>query len=237
LPEGAGGGPLPVAVLIHGGFWRARYRLTLERVLAVDLARRGFAAWNLEYRRLGWRSRGGWPATFDDVAAGIDALGPLQAALDLSRVVAIGHSAGGQLALWAASRWRQPAGAPGAEPKVRLAAAVAQADVVNLREAARLGLGRGVTLKLLGGPPGGLPQRYDLASPLERLPLGIPQLLVHGDADDTVPIGLARGYARRAAESGDECELVELAGCGHFEHLDPSSAAWAAVTGWLARYG
>ena len=93
-----------MVVLIHGGFWRARYRLTLQHPLTADLAAKGWAVWNLEYRRLGWRSRGGWPATLEDVAAGIDELGRLDRPLDLARVVAIGHSAGGQLALWAASR-------------------------------------------------------------------------------------------------------------------------------------
>jgi pimeloyl-ACP methyl ester carboxylesterase len=116
---------------------------------------------------------------------------------------------------------------------VRLAGAVAQAGVVDLREAARLGLSRRAAEKLLAGPPTRWPGRYDLASPLERLPLGLPQLLVHGDADDVVPIGIARGYADRAAYAGDPCELVELAGCGHDEHLDPASRAWAAVVRWL----
>ena len=228
---------LPVAVLIHGGFWRARYRLGLQAQLVADLAGRGWAVWNLEYRRLGWRSRGGWPATFEDVAAGIDLLGALEASLDLARVVAVGHSAGGQLALWAASRHGQPAGAPGAEPKIRVAAAVAQAGVVDLREAAKLGLSRGAPQRLLGGGPERLPARYDLASPIERLPLGVPQLLVHGDADDIVPIELARRYARRAADAGDDCELLELPGVGHFEHLDPSSEVWRAVAAWLDRRG
>jgi acetyl esterase/lipase len=222
-----------VAVLIHGGFWRARYRLRLEDLLVADLADRGWAAWNLEYRRLGLRSRGGWPATFEDVAAGIDHLGTLDEPLDLARIVAIGHSAGGQLAFWAAARRGLPPGAPGADPRVRLAGAVAQAGVVDLREAARLGLSRHAAEELLGGPPAKWPGRYDLASPLERLPLGLPQLLVHGDADDVVPIGLARGYADRAAYAGDPCELVELAGCGHTEHLDPGSVAWAAVVEWM----
>jgi acetyl esterase/lipase len=229
--------PWPVAVLIHGGYWRARYDLRLQDRLVEDLAARGWAVWNLEYRRLGWRSRGGWPATFEDVAAGIDLLGRLDAPLDLARVVAIGHSAGGQLALWAAARSGLPAGAPGAEPAVRPAAAVAQAGVVDLREAARLGLSRGAAAGLLGGPPGRLPARYDTASPIERLPIGIPQLLVHGDADDSVPVELSRRYAARAAEGGDPCELVELPGCGHFEHLDPASAAWSAVTDRLERLG
>jgi acetyl esterase/lipase len=222
-----------VAVLLHGGFWRARYDLRLEDPLVADLTERGWATWNLEYRRLGLWSRGGWPATFEDIAAGIDHLGRLDEPLDLARVVAIGHSAGGQLALWAAARHRLPAGAPGAEPGVRPAAAVAQAGVVDLREAARLGLSGHAAAKLLGGPPTRWPRRYDLASPLERLPLGLPHLLVHGDADDVVPIALARSYADRAGYAGDPCQLVELGGCGHYEHLDPTSRAWTAVVGWL----
>jgi acetyl esterase/lipase len=222
-----------VAVLIHGGFWRARYDLRLEDRLVADLAGRGWAVWNLEYRRLGWRSRGGWPGTFEDVAAGIDHLGRLDAPLDTSRVVAIGHSAGGQLALWAAARPGLPAGAPGAEPGVRLAGAVSQAGVMDLREAARLGLSRRASESFLGGPSGRLPQRYDLASPIERLPLNVPQLLVHGEADEVVPIDLSRRYARRAAEGGDSCELVELPEVGHDEHLDPDTGAWRPVTTWL----
>jgi acetyl esterase/lipase len=222
-----------VAVLIHGGFWRARYHLRLEDLLVADLADRGWAVWNLEFRRLGLRSGGGWPATFEDVAAGIDHLGTLDEPLDLARIVAIGHSAGGQLALWAAARRGLPADAPGADPSVRLAGAVAQAGVVDLREAARLGLSKHAAEKLLGGPPAKWPKRYDVASPLERLPLGVPHLLVHGDADDVVPIGLARGYADRAAYAGDPCDLVELAGCGHLEHLDPGSRAWAPVVRWM----
>jgi acetyl esterase/lipase len=167
------------------------------------------------------------------VAAGIDHVGRLDEPLDTSRVVAIGHSAGGQLALWTAARPGLPAGAPGAEPSIRLSGAVSQAGVVDLREAARLGLSRSAAESFLGGPPGRLPQRYDLASPIERLPLGVPQLLVHGDADEVVPIELSRRYAARAAEGGDACELVALPGLGHDEHLDPGSTAWRAVTTWL----
>jgi acetyl esterase/lipase len=224
-----------VAVLIHGGFWRARYDLRLEDRLATDLASRGWAAWNLEYRRVGWRSRGGWPATLEDVAAGIDLLGRLDEPLDTGRVVAIGHSAGGQLALWAAARPGLPTGAPGAEWNISLSGAVAQAGLSDVREVARLGLSRRAAESFLGGPPGRLPQRYDVASPIERLPLGVPQLLVHGQTDEVVPIDLSRRYARRAAEGGDPCELVELEGGGHMDHLDPETTAWRAVTTWLER--
>jgi acetyl esterase/lipase len=224
-----------VAVLIHGGFWRAHYDLRLEDRLVADLAGRGWGAWNIEYRRLGWSSRGGWPTTFEDVGAAIDMLGRLEEPLDLARVVAIGHSAGGQLAFWSAARRGLPAGAPGAEPRIRPAGVVAQAGVLDLREASRLGLSRCAAESLLDGPPMKWPARYDAASPIERLPLALPQLVVHGDADDVVPISIARGYAERAVAAGDPCEFAELPGCGHMEHLDPSSDAWRTVTAWLER--
>jgi acetyl esterase/lipase len=231
LPETTG--PFAVVVLIHGGFWRARYDLRLEDALVADLSARGWAVWNLEYRRLGLRSGGGWPATFEDVAAGIDRLGSIDDPLDLATVLAVGHSAGGHLAFWGAARAGLPAGVPGAEPGVRLAGAVAQAGVVDLREAHRLGLSGQVAGSLMRGPPRKHPGRYDLASPIERIPLGVPQLLVHGEDDDVVPPGIARGYHERAVEAGDDCDLVMLPGVGHMEHLEPDSSAWEPVVRWL----
>ena len=198
--------PVGVAVVLHGGFWRDRYDRHLMDALCADLASRGWTAWNLEYRRLG--SGGGWPATCDDVAAGIEALAGRDA-------VAIGHSAGGHLALWAA-----------AEGLVR--AAVGQAAVSDLREAQRLSLSAGVVDDLLGDAPA-----YAEASPFERLPLGVPQLLVHGEDDAIVPVSMSREYERAARAAGDDVELVALPGVGHFEHLDPASEAWRAVLRWL----
>jgi acetyl esterase/lipase len=199
--------PVGVAVVLHGGFWRDRYDRHLMDALCADLASRGWTAWNLEYRRLG--SGGGWPATGEDVAAGIEALARRGA-------VAIGHSAGGHLALWAA-----------AEGLVR--AAVGQAAVSDLREAQRLSLSGGVVGDLLGDAP-----PYAAASPLERLPLGVPQLLVHGEDDAIVPVSMSREYERAARAAGDDVELAALPGVGHFEHLDPASEAWRAVLRWLA---
>jgi acetyl esterase/lipase len=213
--------PAPVAVVIHGGFWRDAYDRSLMDGLCCDLASAGWAAWNLEYRRLG--GGGGWPQTFEDVAAGIDYLDRLVE--DLSVVVTIGHSAGGHLALWVATR---------PDPRVRVTHAVAQAGVVDLVEAARLGLSRGVAEELLGGSPSEVPERYERASPAARLPLGVPQLLVHGDRDDIVPAQMSRAYASRAAAAGDDVELVVHEELGHFEHLDPRSAAWESVRAWLA---
>jgi acetyl esterase/lipase len=199
--------PLGIAVVLHGGFWRDRYDRHLMDALCADLASRGWTAWNLEYRRLG--SGGGWPATCDDVAAGTGALAGRDA-------VAVGHSAGGHLALWAA-----------AEGLVR--AAVAQAAVSDLREAERLSLSGGVVADLLGDAAA-----YAEASPFERLPLGVPQLLVHGEDDAIVPVSMSREYERAARAAGDDVELLALPGVGHFEHLDPGSEAWRAVLRWLA---
>ena len=228
LPAGGVATPLPVAVVLHGGFWRARYGLDLMDPLCTDLARRGWAAWNLEYRRLGRRSGGGVPATLDDVAAGIDHLAALDAPLDLTRVVTIGHSAGGQLALWAPSRERA---------RVPVAGAVGQAAVSDLERAAELQLGAGVVEAFCGGSPTARREAYRAASPAARLPLGVPQLLVHGEADDTVPAELSVRYAQAARAGRDEVTLVLRSADGHFEHLDPDSVAWGAVVAWLERFG
>jgi acetyl esterase/lipase len=223
-------------MVLHGGFWRARYRLDLMRDLCLDLAGRGYAAWNLEYRRLGPLSRGGWPATFEDVAAGTDRLADVQG-LDLRTVVAIGHSAGGHLALWTAARARLHANAPGTSPRVRVTHVVAQAGISDLEEAARLRLSAGAAAQLLGGSPEQQPERYAVASPTRLLPLGVPQLLVHGEDDAIVPVQMSRDFHALARHAGYQCDLAALPSIGHFEHLDPSSAAWRAVTDWLPPIG
>jgi len=214
-------GPFPVAVVIHGGFWKAQYGRRLMDPLCRDLAARGWAAWNLEYRRLGRLSGGGWPATFDDVAEGIDHLHEVLAPLDLSRVVAIGHSAGGHLAAWAATR---------PEPRVGLTGVVAQAGVLDLERAWEWRLSGGVVRRLLRGTPEQRPERYAAASPAARLPLGVPILLTHGGRDDIVPPAMSEEFHRRA---GEGCELVVLPDEDHFGHLDPANPLWKAVVQWL----
>jgi acetyl esterase/lipase len=227
LEPSDGSGPFPVAVVLHGGFWREQHTLELTDDLARDLARRGWAAWNVEYRRVGEVSGGGYPATLEDVAAAIDALAGLDAPLDLDRVVAIGHSAGGQLALWAAAR---------SKPAVRLAGAVSQAGVNDLREADRLDLGEGATFDFMGGHADEVPDRYADASPIERVPLGVPALLVHGEADDRVPASMSSGYAEAARAAGDEVDVVLRPGEDHFVHLDVGGGAWGDVVRWLQRF-
>jgi acetyl esterase/lipase len=226
VPEGDG--PFPVAVVLHGGFWRERFSLELMDDHARDLTRRGFAAWNVEYRRTGEVSGGGWPVTFEDAGAAIDALAGFDAPLDLDRVVAIGHSAGGHLALLAAGR---------EDPAVRLAGVVSQAGVHDLREADRLDLGEGATAEFMGGHADELADAYAAASPIERVPLGVPALLVHGEADERVPASMSTAYAQAARTADDEVELILRPGEDHFVHLDIAGGAWADVVGWLERFG
>jgi acetyl esterase/lipase len=222
LPS-AEGGPWPVVVLVHGGFWRRRWDRTTTTPLARELAARGLLVWNVEYRRVG-QEGGGWPGTLLDVAAATDHLADVPDA-DLGRVVAVGHSAGGHLALWLAARPRLAAGVPGSGPRVRLRGAVALAGVCDLVRGAQDGLGDGAVAELLGGAPDEQPDRYAAASPTALLPLGVPQVLVHGGRDAIVPPDQSRGYARVARAAGDPVELVELAGADHFDvvgaaHID-----------------
>lgn len=195
----------PTVVVIHGGFWRARYTAPLMDPMCDALAALGFAVWNIEYRRVG--AGGGYPETLDDVAAAC------RAASD--PVLAIGHSAGGHLALWAAAEGLVPA-------------AISLAGVCDLAGAARNGVGNGAVLDLMGGGPDELPDDYARADPLQRLPFAAEVTLVHGVNDDIVPLEQSRTFA---AASG--CQLVELPATGHFEVIDPRSEAWARIADTL----
>jgi acetyl esterase/lipase len=199
-------------VLIHGGFWKAGRSRDLMEPLAADLAGRGWTTWNLEYRRLG--NGGGFPETIEDVAAGIDRLAEL--GLGDGRVVAIGHSAGGHLAAWAATR---------DAPRVPLAGVVAQAGVLDPRLARELRLSDAPVHAFLDGLDDAA---LAVFSPRERLPLRAPALLTHGEADDTVPVRMSREFA---AASGADLHVDPEA--GHMEHLDPAHPLWQAVLAWL----
>jgi acetyl esterase/lipase len=225
--------PAPVAVVLHGGFWRAAYGIELARPLAADLAGAGYAAIAVEYRRVG--GGGGWPDTLDDVAAAVDALPGLPEAdrLDLGDVTVIGHSAGGHLAAWLAGRARLPEGSPGAGPRVRVSAAVLQAGVLDLALADAQQLGDGAVRDLLGGGPADVPQRYAAADPVRLLPTGAKVLCVHGAGDDVVPVQQSERYARAAVAAGDEVEVRVLPG-DHMVLIDPASDAWRAVRAWLS---
>lgn len=220
---GSAGARAGVVVVIHGGFWRSRYDLSLGRPLAADLAARGWTAWNLEYRRVG--NGGGWPQTCYDVAAAIDLLDDLD--VDTSRVVAVGHSAGGHLAVWAAGRSALPAATPGAAPRVAVTAAVAQAGVLDLGTAASSGVGNGAVVDFLGAPSAHS-ERYTAADPMAHLPLPVPVLCVHARRDDTVPYAQSSGYVAAATAAGANAVLTEAAG-DHYSLIDPRSPDWQLV--------
>lgn len=228
LTRPAGPARAATVVVLHGGFWRARYDLALGRPLAADLAGRGYVVWNLEYRRVG--GGGGWPATFADVAAGIDLLAELD--VDLSRVVALGHSAGGQLAAWAAARPLLPAQAPGADPAVLVSAVVSQAGVLDLAGAHAAGLGSGAVADLLRGSPADAAEAYAIADPMRQVPLPVPVVCVHARGDDIVPISQSRAYVAAATAAGGRAHLVETDG-DHFSVIDVSTPDWAAVVAAL----
>jgi acetyl esterase/lipase len=215
------GTPKGVVVVIHGGFWKAAYGLSLGRPLAESLVQQGWAAWNIEYRRVG--DGGGDPETLDDVAAAIDTLHGT--GLDLSRVVALGHSAGGHLATWAASRGRFPRWTT----KVDLTGVVAQAGVLDLVAAYDEGLGGGAVQAFLGNPPGPADAAAD---PIRQVPLEVPVHCVHGVGDEIVPIAQSRTYVAAAREAGATADLTEVQG-DHFAVIDPTTEIWTQTLAML----
>ncbi|MDX8153271.1 alpha/beta hydrolase [Patulibacter brassicae] len=233
LPEGASAAdPAPVAVLLHGGFWVREYAdLAPTRPLARDLADRGWAAWNVEYRRLG--GGGGWPATATDVSTAVDHLRALRdrgVPLDLDRVVTAGHSAGGHLALLDGAR--DPSDAA-----VRVRALVALAPLTDVRTAhGRDAESARIVERFMGGTPAADPDAYARASPVERVPLGVPQLLVHGALDDAVPAAVIDAYVAAARDAGDAVTLERPERQGHFDLIEPGTEAWSTAVAWLHRH-
>lgn len=226
-PDGAS---LGTVVVLHGGFWRAAYDLALGRPLAADLVARGYTVWNLEYRRVG--IGGGWPTTFEDVAAGIDHLAELD--VDTSAVVAIGHSAGGHLATWVAGRSKLPDGVPGGRPRVAVTAVVSQAGVLDLVACAENRVGALAAPDLMGGMPAERPDEYRLANPMAAVPLDAPVLCVHARADDTVPYSQSVAYVDAARRAGAQAWLETVPG-DHFTVIDPTAEAWQVVVAALPR--
>jgi acetyl esterase/lipase len=217
---------LPTVVLVHGGYWRKKYDRHLEDPLAADLAAQGFLVWNIDYAP----AAAGWPATLRTAAAAYDELAssPHARMVDRDRIALVGHSAGGHLAIWLASRPRLPSNAPGAlvarESWVAPVLVVAQAPVAALVQAARQRLGGGAVAALCGGGPDEVPDRYAVADPAALVPAAAPVVLLHGVDDGPVPISQSEAYLDAALAAGADVELEAHPG-GHFEHLDPGSEA------------
>ena len=234
----AGKGPHPVVVIVHGGCWSAKLGNLDDRAVSLDLlhplaaafAEMGIATWNLEYRRLG-NAGGGWPGTFDDVARGADHLRKIarENRLDLNRVVAMGHSSGGHLAMWLAARSKLPRTSPlYVKNPLRLKGVVDLDGPPDLKATLPMQVpvcGAPVIVNLMGGTPEEQPQRYRDASPVEMLPLGVPQEVFAGRMFAAqMPV-----YEEAAKRAGDTVHAVVMAQAGHFVFLDPGSAAWPEV--------
>lgn len=228
----AGKGPHPVAVLIHGGCWSAAYGLDHVGPVSDALRRAGIATWSIEYRRVG-DAGGGWPGTFEDVARGTDHVFALakEFSLDADRVVLVGHSAGGHLALWAAGRHNLLPSSPlrSASP-LRIRGVVALAGITDLRAfgAAPGGCSAAVA-RLLGGTASQVPGRYEEGSPMALLPLGVPQRLVHGERDAIVPAAQGLPFVVEARRRGDDSRMRTIPGAGHFDLIAPFAPAWPEV--------
>lgn len=230
LPVGEGLHPIIVA--IHGGCWRAENDGTHIAPLSAALTALGYATWTLEYRRVGDEG-GGWSGTFLDVASGVDFLRTLSEVhpLDLSKVVLLGHSAGGHLAMWAAARHRLPAASALFTPDpLPVRGVVSLAGISDLRTySASPGYCCESAVMLMGGTPEEQPDRYAQASPLELLPSGVHQRILHGSLDAIVPVSQSRLHATKARNAGDDAQLWLIPAAGHFELIAPEPPAWDRV--------
>lgn len=234
LPPGPG--PFPLAIVIHGGCWYSPYAsLQNTAPLAQALADAGVATWNLEYRRYD-NPGGGWPGTFRDIVDGAAHVRTLAGdhPIDLERVIVIGHSAGGHLALWLATAGRLPVGHPlrGTRTPPTLRGVVSMGGITDLREYQARQLqtcGNPGVESLLGGLPDAVADRLLDASPIERLPLGVPSIHVAGEHDLIAPAAVREAFATRARAGGDQAEVITIPGEGHFEVIAPGRAAATAV--------
>ena len=239
LPEGKG--PYPVAIVLHGGFWKNIWGLDMMEPVAKDLASRGIATWNIEFRRVGDEG-GGWPGTLIDAANATDYLQQIaeENHLDLGRVIAIGHSAGGHLALWLAGRKKlpensvlritdQPLSLKGAISLAGVNDLALMDDVHHLRLSEFGKENNHPVTDLLGGTPKEVPERYEEACPIQLLPLQVPEVLIHGSLEINVPIGISYNYKRVADASGDQVKMVEIPSAEHSKVIDPNVEEWSYI--------
>ena len=212
-------GRFPLVMNIHGGFWRAKYDLAHAGHLCAALTAKGIATWNVEYRRVG-NPGGGWPGTLDDLRSAYRFLPELakRYSLDANKVVVMGHSAGGQLALCLAAH------------EASLRKVVSLAGVLDLQQAWELHLSDDAVAEFLGGKPAEVPEHYREADPMQlAIDHVTTQWLIHGAADDVVPSYFSRNYAQQKKTKGEDVHYLEISTAGHFDLIDPHSQAWPKV--------
>lgn len=229
-------GPYPVAVLLHGGCWRARVDLSYLTPASRYLADKGVAVWNLEYRRLD--IGGGWPDTFLDVATGTDFLKEpaTDYDLELTNLITVGHSAGGHLAHWLAARLRlsEASRLYRADPLLPKAF-ISIAGIPDLAQAIQQDICHEMPVRLMGGTPHALPSRYQQGSPAELAPLGIKQVFIQGEQDDTVPLAYVEAYVAAAKARGEGVVLERLAHTGHYDPVITTTGQWQQVANWVSK--
>lgn len=238
LPEGDG--PFPVAMIIHGGFWRAKFDLEQMNKMAEAFTKQGIATWNVEYRRVG-QDGGGWPGTFLDNAEAADYIRVLTETypLDVNRCITIGHSAGGHLALWLAARHNLSSDSElhTSEKPLPLKGVISLAGASDLEmmhdvhqwKETLYGIVDNPTRDLIGGKPEEQTSRYQEGSPRELLPIRVPLVLIHGILDVNVPVGLSEHFKKAAAEAGDLVTLKTISTAEHFKLILPETEAWPVL--------
>ncbi len=211
------GGPFPVVMNIHGGFWRAKYDLHHAGMMCAALTAQGLASWNVEYRRVG-NAGGGWPGTFEDIIRAYRFIPQIASRykLNAGKVLVMGHSAGGQLALCLAAH------------ESTLKSVVSLAGVVDLQQAYELHLSNDAVVEFLGGTPSQVADHYREADPM-KLRVSATQWLIHGASDTIVPSILSRTYAQQQQSQGEKVHYLEISTADHFALIDPRSTAWPKV--------
>jgi acetyl esterase/lipase len=239
IPQTRSPSLLPLVVFYHGGWWKSEYDLGYAGYLCAALKKEGIASWSVEYRRVG-ETGGGWPGTFQDAAAGFDFVATLARSypLDLSRVITMGHSAGGHLAFWVAGRHHIDARSEIYQPRpqIPLRGAISLAGAVDLRLTIDLSgystfaHDKDEVYDLMGGRPQDLPDRYKAGNPGDLLPFQVPQLLIQGPADDQIPPELPARWVEMSRRLGDSATVNIIPAADHLDVVDPDSRAWGAVS-------
>ena len=237
LPAGMAGS-IPLVVFIHGGCWLSDYDITHTQALSTALSGQGYAVWSIEYRRVG-NPGGGWPGTFQDIANAVDHVRGLaeRYSLDLNRIALMGHSAGGHLALWAASRKGFSNDNPfySSDP-LGVKAVISLAGIPDVVQYSQGGSSCNSPVEqLFGGSHTKYPHRYSAGTPLDIVSLGVELVMLQGKADNIVPLTQARSYIQSLRNPDPDFQLQLLAEAGHFDLIHPGAPAWQHVLTALKR--